>query len=73
MQLRFNHREFAWRHDLDDTVVVYKFGGKLVLVLRGSARERFLDVVERQRDCSVGDKAVAHLARAGVLAQGEEP
>ncbi len=45
--LRFNVDQFAWRHDLDDRIVVYCFGGSRVLVLRGGVRERFIAAVER--------------------------
>lgn len=67
MDLRFNDLDFAWRHDLDETVVVYRFGGKSVFVLSGDARRRFLDVVGGGGAPADARPGLARLVAAGVF------
>lgn len=46
MKLLFNDKDFKWREDRHDTLVAYRFGGRQVLTLTGSAKKRFLQLID---------------------------
>lgn len=67
--LSFDQDRFAWREDLNDTVIVYQFGGSRFWVLRGQARKGFLKAIA----LGVGSDSIMPLIHAGVLTPIQEP
>ena len=46
--LEFNQDLYLWRHDIEDSIVLYKIGGERVFQITGKVKGVFLELLENR-------------------------